>query len=360
MVAGLPATLQAAKKPQQDPFSSFVQRAGDTVEDLRKKAVTEIEKQRAPEKAKPAAKKSPASSAKPTAKKSQPATVRPKAPAAKKELPSRVAEKPAASVSPSPSRIEETPPPKKVPTANTDITTAPDGAAVSVPKPAPRTPAPEPQTEGPAAGKKSPHGPPAVITTAELAGFDTLPEDRRSLIRGALEVAEESPWLPYKYGGSSPSDGGMDCSGAMYYVMQEAGLKPPRTSANQYDWLKENNRLHEVSADARNPDHASLSDLQPGDLLFWSGTYTPTDGRTTDITHVAMYLGKEKKGGRPVMINATDGRSYRGRQANGYGVYDFQVPKEGGRSRLVGFGTPPGVDVAPEPASGLPEEIMEP
>jgi cell wall-associated NlpC family hydrolase len=83
--------------------------------------------------------------------------------------------------------------------------------------------------------------------------------------------------------------------------------------------------------------------LKPGDLLFWSGTYEPTDGRKANITHVAIYLGREGKDKRPVMINATDGRSYRGKQANGYGVYDFYLPKEGSKSIFVGFGTPPGI-----------------
>ena len=33
-----------------------------------------------------------------------------------------------------------------------------------------------------------------------------------------------------------------------------------------------------------------------------------------------MYLGREKRDGLQVMANATDGRSYRGTKANGYGI----------------------------------------
>ena len=44
------------------------------------------------------------------------------------------------------------------------------------------------------------------------------------------------------------------------------------------------------------------------------------------------------------MINASDGRSYRGKKGNGYGVYDFRVPKADLKSRLVGYGTPPGLE----------------
>jgi len=209
-------------------------------------------------------------------------------------------------------------------------------------------------TEGAEAGKKSPHGPPAVIATTDLLDFDTLPEDRRKLIEGTITVAKESPWLPYKFGGSSPADGGFDCSGAMYFVMNRAGLKPPRTSADQYLWVKEAGRLHETSAGPLTMDHPSLADLKPGDLLFWSGTYEPTDGRTANITHVAIYLGREKKDKRPVMINATDGRSYRGKQANGYGVYDFYLPREGSRAKFAGYGTPPGITEEKEDTEATP------
>lgn len=217
----------------------------------------------------------------------------------------------------------------------------------------------EPLTEGKDAGK-SPHGKPALIATADLTDFDALPSDRKKLIEGAIAVAKDSLWLPYKFGGSSPADGGFDCSGAMYFVMNKAGLKPPRTSADQYLWLKENNRLHETTG-VHAIDHPSLAALRPGDLLFWSGTYAPSDGRAVNITHVAIYLGKEKKGNRPVMINATDGRSYRGTQANGYGVYDFYLPKEGSRSTFVGFGTPPGIAEMQSPEETTkPSDVTSP
>lgn len=198
------------------------------------------------------------------------------------------------------------------------------------------------QTEGSGAGTSG-HGRPAVIEATLLADLETLPDDRKKLIEGALRVAADSPWVPYKYGGSSPEDGGFDCSGAMYFVLRKAGLNPPRTSADLFQWVKENSRLHELPEGVTDPSHPSLAALKPGDLLFWSGTYAPDDGRKINITHVALYLGKEKDG-RPVMINATDGRSYRGRKANGYGVYDFRLPSKESRAKFVGYGTPPGLE----------------
>ncbi|MES2921507.1 MAG: NlpC/P60 family protein [Verrucomicrobiota bacterium] len=187
------------------------------------------------------------------------------------------------------------------------------------------------------------YGRPALIETSKLKEFESLPEDRKKLIEGAIAVAKDSPWLPYLFGGSDPKDGGFDCSGAMYFVLRKAGLEPPRTSAEQFLWLNENDRFTGITPQVKTLDHPEMKNLQPGDLLFWGGTYAPSDGRQVNITHVALYLGHEKSDGRAVMINATDGRSYRGTKANGYGVYDFQLPREGNRAVFMGYGTPPGI-----------------
>jgi cell wall-associated NlpC family hydrolase len=132
----------------------------------------------------------------------------------------------------------------------------------------------------------------------------------------------------------------------MYYVLTQCGLNPPRTAARQYLWLREHQQLRRVAADARATDDPSLSDLRPGDLLFWATGDPADDAASAKITHVAMYLGRETMDGLQIMINATDGRSYRGTKANGYGVYDFKMPTKDATAKLVGYGTPPGlVDV---------------
>ncbi|MBC7981271.1 MAG: C40 family peptidase [Armatimonadetes bacterium] len=186
-------------------------------------------------------------------------------------------------------------------------------------------------------------GPAALLETTELRDFSKLEESRQKLLELAIEVGREVTGLPYKFGGNGPDEGGFDCSGAIYYVLRKAGLGPPRTSSDQYLWVKEKSTLHLVSNDAEDTEDKSLAELKPGDLVFWSGTYEPTDDRSVRITHVAIFLGHEKKDGLPVMINATDGRSYRGKKGNGYGVYDFRVPSEGSKARMVGYGTPPGL-----------------
>lgn len=54
-----------------------------------------------------------------------------------------------------------------------------------------------------------------------------------------------------------------------------------------------------------------FSHLQPGDLLFWNGTYNIK--RSIDVTHVMIYLGKNNKG-ELLMIGSSDGRSYQGKK----------------------------------------------
>jgi cell wall-associated NlpC family hydrolase len=182
-----------------------------------------------------------------------------------------------------------------------------------------------------------------LLETGELRGFAELSEGRRKLIEAAIETGKEVAGMAYLYGGNGAEDGGFDCSGAMYHILRKVGLKPPRTSSDQFLWVKEKSFINLVSRAATDSKDPSFSHLKPGDLVFWSGTYEPDDGRLVQITHVAIFLGFEKKDGRAVMINATDGRSYRGKKGNGFGVYDFRVPRKGSKSRLVGYGTPPGL-----------------
>jgi cell wall-associated NlpC family hydrolase len=201
---------------------------------------------------------------------------------------------------------------------------------------------------------KTGYGRPALVGSVDLADFEDLPAARKKLIEIALAVVRNSPWLPYAYGGADPALGGMDCSGAMFFVMTQSGLRPPRTSAGQYRWLRDHKRLHLVAAEAVSPDHPSLARLRPGDLLFWASAPAAAGIEIPNITHVAMYLGREKRDGLQVMINATDGRSYRGTKANGYGVYDFRVPRAESKSKLAGYGSPPGMPEFPYPPAPEP------
>ena len=183
---------------------------------------------------------------------------------------------------------------------------------------------------------------PPVIQTSNIAGFDKLSDKRKKLLVTALEVARKNSWLKYKFGGADPVKKGFDCSGAMYYVLRKAGYQPPRTSAQQYVWIRDAKQITLVSERPETLDDPMFSNLMPGDLLFWSGTYKPTDGRKVSVSHVSMYLGQELDG-HHVMIGASKGRSYRGKRGDGYGVYDFKLPSAQSSSRFVGYGSPVGV-----------------
>jgi cell wall-associated NlpC family hydrolase len=80
----------------------------------------------------------------------------------------------------------------------------------------------------------------------------------------AIAAAQSVLGAPYVWGSADPSVG-FDCSGLTSWAWAQAGVYLPHSSASQYSSLP----------------HVSVSDMQPGDLLFF---YSP-------ISHVALYIG---------------------------------------------------------------------
>ena len=182
------------------------------------------------------------------------------------------------------------------------------------------TPSPE-QGASDSGNKSQTAAPMATIKPEALREFSEQPAEVQQLIRNSLALTEQN--LSYKYGSADPAAGGMDCSGFIYFVLSSAGFKDvPRDSAGQYSWVRTNSVFHAVLS--RSDDSFELKDLKPGDLLFWSGTYKVD--RDIPITHVMIYLGKEKSTEKPVMVGATDGRSYEGIRRFGVSVFDFKMP----------------------------------
>lgn len=72
--------------------------------------------------------------------------------------------------------------------------------------------------------------------------------------------------VKYVYGGTSPSTG-FDCSGLVQYVCRKVGISVNRSSKSQYS----------------NGVAVAKSDLQPGDLVFFS--------KGSGISHVVIYAG---------------------------------------------------------------------
>ena len=104
-----------------------------------------------------------------------------------------------------------------------------------------------------ASGVGSASGP--GLTRAELIAF--------------VSAAESRLGLPYVWGGSGPMV--FDCSGLVQWSLAQAGVVMPRVAADQ----------------ARTGPQVPVSQLQPGDLLFY---YTdPT--APGYISHVAIFLG---------------------------------------------------------------------
>lgn len=189
---------------------------------------------------------------------------------------------------------------------------------------------------------------PASLNAVELKGFTENPPAVRALLEECLALTKLN--LGYKYGSSDPAQGGMDCSGAVYYVLQKCGIKnAPRSASEQYVWARKADNFEAVIS--RKKDSFELDALRPGDLLFWTGTYT-TD-RDPPVTHTMIYLGKRKSDGKQVMFGASDGRTYDSRKIWGVSVFDFTIPKaakkspaEGAGSVFIGYANIPGLDVS--------------
>ena len=89
-----------------------------------------------------------------------------------------------------------------------------------------------------------------------------------------VSVALEYLGVPYVYGGTSPY--GFDCSGFVQYVYNRCGYSISRTAQPQYS----------------DGYYVSYSDLQPGDLVFFSATDGSAYSSSIDgISHVGIYIG---------------------------------------------------------------------
>ena len=177
----------------------------------------------------------------------------------------------------------------------------------------------------------------STIDASEIEGFDADPEPIRKLLKAALDLTKRN--LTYTYGSTDPASGGMDCSGTVYYLLQQAGFTDvPRQANEQYDWVRAKSHFYAVLS--KRQDNFELREMRPGDLLFWTGTYRVD--RDPPVTHTMIYLGKRKQDGHRLMIGASDGRPYDGQRRNGVSVFDFKMPaaKDGDAADAVTSGAP--------------------
>lgn len=178
---------------------------------------------------------------------------------------------------------------------------------------------------------------PAYISEKDIQDFDSYPKPVQQLINQALSLTKRK--LTYTYGSADPRHGGMDCSGTIYYLLNKLNQKEvPRQSDEIYVWALQEGNFHEVNAHTFTSK--DFNNLKPGDLLFWSGTYPVK--RTIPITHVMLYLGKNRDG-KLLMFGSSNGRTYKSRKIWGVSVFDFSLPREGSKSRFIGYGCIPKV-----------------
>lgn len=139
--------------------------------------------------------------------------------------------------------------------------------------------------------------------------------------------------LTYIFGADDPDSGGLDCSATIQYLLNKIGVKGvPRTSYDQYAWLKKNKMLDDVYGKSA---HKKLfKKLSPGDLIFWGGTYN--SGHR--VSHVMLYMGYNAETDKHYIFGAR-GKSVKG--LTGCGVDIFELNQQKGR--LIAHGKIPGL-----------------
>lgn len=159
-----------------------------------------------------------------------------------------------------------------------------DPAPAEPAQPAETPPAPEPASEAAPAPEAPPaeQAAPAPEAPAEAAPVseaapapEAAPvedESARIQARGirASDIARTLVGSRYRYGGTGPR--AFDCSGLTMYIYRQLGIALPHKASSQFS--------------SRNGTIIpSMSDLKPGDLVY----YKNTAGR--GITHTAIYVG---------------------------------------------------------------------
>jgi len=140
---------------------------------------------------------------------------------------------------------------------------------------------------------------------------------------------EKEPWM-------------MDCSNTIRYIAKDAlGLKISRVASGQYWELDQAGKITQAPWQSGKVDTQKLLDqMASGDLLFWEWTYDIK--RSPPITHVMIYLGRDKKG-IPRMAGSSSGKN------GGVGIYRFDPNTNMGgvrgilggykrKAKFVGFG----------------------
>lgn len=171
---------------------------------------------------------------------------------------------PAPSSTPSEEATSEAPAttPSQTPTATPTPTATATPSATPTPTPTQTaTPTPTPTQTATQAPKPTP-------TQTQPAAPATTGSNMSAAVNWAVNKTNEAG-TSYVWGGNGPK--GYDCSGFTVAAFAQSGKSLPRTSSAQYGAAKQ---------------YVSLSNLQPGDLVYWSN-----NGSGSGVYHVAIYIG---------------------------------------------------------------------
>jgi cell wall-associated NlpC family hydrolase len=231
--------------------------------------------------------------------------------------------------------------PTPAPTLAPEIESTPSETPVL--RPTPGLPPVIKPTASPVAKKTG--TPSATISMAEIADSQSYSPEVKKVIDFSLNLMTQN--LGYKYASANPANGGMDCSGFIYYVLSKCGVKGvPRDARQQYIWVRKAGTFEAVLA--QRDDSFELDALKPGDLLFWATPYGVS--REPDVIQTMIYIGRDKATNQRLMVGASEGRTYKGQMRKGVTVFDFKIGRTAAKaskepaSLFVGYGRIPGLN----------------
>jgi len=212
-----------------------------------------------------------------------------------------------------------------------------------------------------------------VLSLLLLAGvFGLLPQASAQLTREQFsELMKTVHWLDskdihYREKVLLPGEGEpwmMDCSNTIRYIAKDAfGLKLSRVASGQYwELLQAGKVTHAPWRDGKVDTSKLLDQMASGDLVFWEWTYNIK--RNPPITHVMIYLGRDKNG-IPRMAGSSSGKN------GGVGIYRFDPNVNMGgvrgafggykrKAKFVGFGRLFEMSDHGQSVATLPSNVIE-
>ncbi len=134
--------------------------------------------------------------------------------------------------------------------------------------------------------KETPKATTKKVTAAASADGSADESGSEIMISGGsgsdiVAFAQQYLGVPYAYGGTG--NGGFDCSGFTMHVFSNFGIS----------------LAHGATPQLNNGYEVSMSDLQPGDLVFFFGTYNTSSA----ASHVGIYIG----GGQFIHASSSSG-----------------------------------------------------